>query len=302
MPLVQAKCTNCGSTIPVDNLKDAAICSYCGSAFIVEKAINNYNVTNNIQAGVVNFYGVMNDFDVRGGVLVKYNGVSMQPVIPDTVVKIGQQAFRGSMISSVVIPDTVISIGESAFCECVNLKEITLPSRIKNLESGVFSSCKNLIRVALPDGISNIVDSMFYGCTSLASFDIPEGVTSIGNYAFQDCCNLTSISLPCSLKEIGLSAFSNTGLFSIEIPTSVGVIEGHAFCYCHNLNEANVPIHCLENLYRKYEDCMGYVFEGSPVEFKALATVRRLKHLCIYCGAYLKRKGRCPVCGKKNDV
>ena len=48
MPLVDAKCTNCGSILKVESSKEAAICEYCGSAFIVEKAINNYNITNNI--------------------------------------------------------------------------------------------------------------------------------------------------------------------------------------------------------------------------------------------------------------
>lgn len=42
MPLVSAKCTNCGAKLEVDDTKDAAICAYCGSPYIVEKAINNY--------------------------------------------------------------------------------------------------------------------------------------------------------------------------------------------------------------------------------------------------------------------
>lgn len=49
MPLVAAKCTQCGANIEVDNTKEAGICRYCGTAFITEKAINNYNtyITNN---------------------------------------------------------------------------------------------------------------------------------------------------------------------------------------------------------------------------------------------------------------
>lgn len=52
MPLVNAKCTNCGANLNVDNAKDAAVCEFCGSAFIVEKAIQNYNyhITNNVNA------------------------------------------------------------------------------------------------------------------------------------------------------------------------------------------------------------------------------------------------------------
>ena len=47
MPFVPAKCTQCGANITVDDSKDAAICEFCGTAFITEKVINNYNVINN---------------------------------------------------------------------------------------------------------------------------------------------------------------------------------------------------------------------------------------------------------------
>ena len=50
MGLVNAKCTNCGGILQVDDSKEAAICPFCESAYIVEKAINNYNIniTNNV--------------------------------------------------------------------------------------------------------------------------------------------------------------------------------------------------------------------------------------------------------------
>ena len=43
MPLVPAKCTNCGASLQIDNTQQAAICPYCHSAYVVEQAINNYN-------------------------------------------------------------------------------------------------------------------------------------------------------------------------------------------------------------------------------------------------------------------
>ena len=50
MALVAAICTQCGANIEVDNSKDAGICQHCGTAFITEKAINNYitNISNNL--------------------------------------------------------------------------------------------------------------------------------------------------------------------------------------------------------------------------------------------------------------
>ena len=43
--LTQAKCTNCGAALNVDPEKEAAICPYCNSTYIVEKAINNYHIS-----------------------------------------------------------------------------------------------------------------------------------------------------------------------------------------------------------------------------------------------------------------
>ncbi len=56
MPLIPAKCTQCGANIKVDDSKDAGICEYCGTAFITEKAINNYNtyITNNYEGANIN--------------------------------------------------------------------------------------------------------------------------------------------------------------------------------------------------------------------------------------------------------
>ena len=59
MKLVKAKCTSCGGDLDVNPDAECLICKYCGSPFIVEKAINNYNTTinntivNNIKADTV---------------------------------------------------------------------------------------------------------------------------------------------------------------------------------------------------------------------------------------------------------
>ena len=61
MSFIQAKCINCGAILEVDKTKEAAICPYCRTPYIVEKAINNYsshslNNYGSINAGVVNIY------------------------------------------------------------------------------------------------------------------------------------------------------------------------------------------------------------------------------------------------------
>ena len=44
--LVPAICTQCGGQVEVDPTQEAAVCKYCGTPFIVEKAIQNYSIQN----------------------------------------------------------------------------------------------------------------------------------------------------------------------------------------------------------------------------------------------------------------
>ena len=42
---VPAVCTNCGASLEVDPEQETAKCGHCGSAFLIEQAINNYNIS-----------------------------------------------------------------------------------------------------------------------------------------------------------------------------------------------------------------------------------------------------------------
>lgn len=63
MPLVLAKCTECGGTIKVESEQKLGVCEHCGEPFVVEDAIqtfntyyqttNNYNTTHNYGDGAV---------------------------------------------------------------------------------------------------------------------------------------------------------------------------------------------------------------------------------------------------------
>lgn len=60
--LIPAKCTNCGGQLTVDAKQKSAICPFCNSSFIIEQAINNYNVqvngNMNIGSATININGL----------------------------------------------------------------------------------------------------------------------------------------------------------------------------------------------------------------------------------------------------
>ena len=247
MPLTQAKCTNCGANLEIDNTKDAAICPYCGTAFIVEKAINNYNTTNQIHADTVNIYGGNSaDFVIRGGVLVKYNGAATEVVVPNGVKIIGGEnsasgAFKDCIgITSVLLPDSVQEIGDSAFEGCIALTSVTIPNSLQKIGALAFKDCKSLASVTLPDSVQEIGNAAFGGCSSLTSVTIPNSVQEIGLGAFDGCSALASVVIPDSVQEIAL--FSGcSSLTSVTIPDSVQEIGNSAFLECSSLTSISIP-------------------------------------------------------------
>ena len=248
MALLPAKCTECGGFVEVDNEKRLGVCQHCGNPFVIEEAVNNFNTTynitnnysttNNYAGAVVNVYeDSSKDFVIEGGVLKKYQGESLTPVIPEGVIAIEADAFKGSMITKVTLPSTLKEVRLSTvkteivmvgpFYSCKQLKEAVFADGTEKIHGHVLRFCKALMSVTIPDRVTSIGEFAFGGCTSLTSIVIPEGVTNISSFAFEDCTGLTSITIPDSVTSIGNKAFFGT-LYEKTI------IERKRYGYCQH--------------------------------------------------------------------
>lgn len=300
MPLVLAKCTECGGTIKVESEKKLGVCEHCGEPFVVEDAINNFtnyyttnyitnnNTTHNYGDGaVVNVYEDTNkDFVIEVGVLKEYHGASVDVVIPDGVVEIQNECFKDLKIKSVIIPDSVTSIDDGAFSTCKSLISIKVDdnNNIYASDNGVLFNKDKTILIKYPIGKSdaeyNILDSVtsidfsaFVDCTSLTSVTIPDKVTSIGKFAFYGCTSLASVIIPESVTSIGNYAFYGcTSLASVIIPESVTSIGNDAFKNCTNLyykNKDFLNVNCTD-------------FETISIA-KSMGIVPIIKHELVEC-------------------
>lgn len=315
MAIVPAKCTNCGAKLDVDNTKDALICPYCGSAFVVEKAINNYNVTNQFFAGVVNLFtdnpGGKSDFVIRAGMLDKYTGAS----------------------ANVVIPDGIEVIGPNVFADCPGLKSVTIPGSVTSIENNAFQGCTGLTSVTIPSSVTQIGNYAFSQCTGLTSITIPGSVTKIGLSAFSRCTGLTSVTLSEGIREIGGCAFEAcTGLTSLTIPSSVIRMESWAFHRCTCLKQ--ITFRCGFEKFGPYDPRNGWGFDFSafsdcsnlsditpqpsdeileryfqhtPARLRRYEEKLRLKRqsegICPHCGGEFTGLFRkvCSKCGRRKD-
>lgn len=55
--LIPAKCTNCAGILKVNRATKEAVCPFCNQTFIVEQAVNNYNINLNINSANISVSG-----------------------------------------------------------------------------------------------------------------------------------------------------------------------------------------------------------------------------------------------------
>lgn len=106
--LVPGTCTNCGASLQVDPSLQAAICPACGTPYIVQQAINNFNINSsgsiNIEKAVINASISKNEPNL----IISYNtadpAVTMMAEIPSLGYK--NVYSNGSTLSYKVKPGT----------------------------------------------------------------------------------------------------------------------------------------------------------------------------------------------------
>lgn len=198
--------------------------------------------------------------------------------IPNSVTRIGMNAFEGCGIKDLIIPNSVTYIEKNAFSICTELTSVTMGSGLDVIEETVFNNCKKLEKVivkdlaswcmirfdsptsnplyfarhlyndnnteitelVIPDGVERISDCAFLGCKDISSIAIPNSVKEIGCYAFYGLEKLKKVDIPYGVTK--LNGFSYcTNLTSVSIPNSVESIDNLAFSYCKALTSIEIP-------------------------------------------------------------
>lgn len=272
------KCDICGGRLVMDDSREFAVCEFCGTKYLtstlrekIQEIQGNVNLENSTHTKP-------EDFVIRGGVLEKYNGKSVDVVIPDKVLAIGKNAFSELQIHSVSMPDSVERIRIGAFSQCGALKKIEMSNNLREIESYAFRECTNLEMVELPDSLVN----WGYG-------------------VFEECGNLKKINIPSQIKEINSQFKRCASLEKIVIPSNIIRIDSEAFFGCDNLKEIvfesdNAP-------YVNFEFSLGNNVFFHQGKRKTWSQIMREHGACQHCGGsftgILIKK--CSRCGRSKD-
>jgi hypothetical protein len=140
--------------------------------------------------------------------LIAWPAKTTPVTIPNSVTRIGANAFSENQLTSVTIPNSVTRIGSYAFSEN-QLTSVTIPNSVIVIGEGAFWDNK-LTSIIIGNSVTSIGNMAFMGNfggrgNSLTSITIPNSVTSIGYDAFHDN-PLTSITIGATVNLGGISS------------------------------------------------------------------------------------------------
>lgn len=106
-----------------------------------------------------------NKFIIENGILKSAIICDSSVIIPMEVKRIGNGAFKGSIVKSVSFKG----------------------NQIKSIDEEAFRDCKNLKSIMLPNGLVQIGDYAFYGCSELRYIRIPKTVITVVVFSNINC-------------------------------------------------------------------------------------------------------------------
>ena len=181
-------------------------------------------------------------FEIKNGVVAKYNGKDEYVTVPEGVIGIGVNAFFYNMnVKSVHLPSSVKFIDVGAFRYCSKLEKITLPNGLECIGATAFANCSGLTEIDLPDSVVEIGYKCFTG-SGLKNVKIPLGASVIKPGVFYDCEKLENIIMHVGITEIGEDAFMGCDhLCEITIPNGVTKMGDCALWDCKMLQKITLP-------------------------------------------------------------
>ncbi len=167
--------------------------------------------------------------------------------IEDGYTDILKEAFNNSFVEHIRLPKSLKRIGNGAFKGSL-LQEIKVYGNLTTIETGAFGSTPIKYADLSETNVKVLRGEAFKSCLELKALKLPKKLTKIGRAAFLCTYSLREIEFPTTLREILRSSFASSGIekINIEKNSKLGFISDYAFFSCKNLTE--FPFKDLKNL------------------------------------------------------
>ena len=154
--------------------------------------LRDIRITDRIKLGAAVFLGcdALADKEgliIKNQILFGYCGAASKLEIPETVVRISQSAFSGTIwkrvqsnLQSIAIPDSVKSIDAFAFYGCDQLKDLYIENQDTEIDDYAFHGCEG---IAGKDGFIIIRGILFGYCGQERDVTIPNHVERIASFS-----------------------------------------------------------------------------------------------------------------------
>ena len=148
--------------------------------------------------------------------LVEYLGNDKNVIIPNSVISIGKNVFKGNnVLSSISIPNSVKTIENNTFSGCDSLTSITIGGYTDFSNASLYFTKDGIRYMVLDKGSVNVASNQYSG-----TITIPDTVSAGNSFA---------------VVGIDANAFNNSSVTSIILPETMTNIDGNAFKECYEL-------------------------------------------------------------------
>jgi len=166
--------------------------------------------------------------------------IAPNPVIPSTVLGIGNFAFADTNLTTITLPNSLLVIGDSAFAGG-SLTSITIPDSVVYIEGWAFSN-NNLLNVVFGTGLLEIGSSAFERNSHLTNIVLPHGLQAIGAFAFSNIPNLANFTMPNTVTSVSTMIFLSTHTFTFTFLGTEAQLNAISWGFVSHLNSQNATI------------------------------------------------------------
>ncbi len=244
-----------------------------GIAFLIAAVLIVAIPANPIQAVVVD------EFQMDHDSLDKYEGTALTVSVPDSVKRIGEEAFAGNLsIAQVDTGNNTKYIEHGAFSNCPYLYSVTTHEALEKIDTAAFAGDTRLKSVYIGGNVSEFGYGVFAGCNNLDSVSISRNnrdITYLNGgiydetgemlYAYLGGYNATYYRMPNSVKHMSKYSFwGNEKIDSVSLSSYLVTIPAYAFSNCRNLKAINIPYSVTTIDAKAFENCINLADVSIP--------------------------------------